>query len=88
MAESFLDLLRQRFPQAEALAVQRIFARRTIFFNTKNKTVLPGFTNDLVFAALLFALVYIREIGWTLELTETEKEFFGTYKVNPIRPRQ
>lgn len=85
MPESFLDLLRQRFPQAEELALERIFARRTIFFNTRTKAVLPQFTNDLVFAALLFALTYVREIGWTLELTEIEKEFFGTYKVTPIR---
>lgn len=87
MAESFLDLLRQRFPQAEELAYQRIFARgHTIFFEKeKGKDLLPEFTEDLVFAVLILAKTYVAQSGAELVLTIREQNLFRGYMVPPTR---
>jgi hypothetical protein len=82
MAESFLDLVRERYPNAEGLAFDRIFARgHTIFFDTNNRRLLPQFTKAEVFAALILAKTYVAQAGAELELTTLEKEIFKGYSV-------
>ena len=82
MAEAFLDLLRQRFPEAEGLAFRRIFARgRTIFFDTKRHRLLPRSTEPEVFAALILAKTYVAQAGAVLELTDDEQKIFKGYSV-------
>ena len=86
MAESFLDLVRTQFPEAERLAFERIFARgHTIFFDTKTKRLLPGFNEPLVFAALILAKTYCAQAGAVLELTEAEERVFKGYLVPPVK---
>jgi hypothetical protein len=89
MAEAFLDLLRQRFPEAEGLAFRRIFARgHTIFFEKgPRRRLLPQFTEELVFAALILAKTYVAQAGAELILTEAEERIFKGYLV-PIPKRQ
>ena len=82
MADSFLDLVRERFPEAENLAFQRIFARgHTIFFRKRTRELLPQFSEDLVFAALILAKTYVVQAGGELVLTEAEQRIFKGYLV-------
>jgi hypothetical protein len=86
MAESFLDILRERFPEAEGLAFDRIFARgHTIFFDTTNRRLLPQFTEPQVFAALILAKTYVAQAGAVLELTKAEERIFRGYLVPPVK---
>jgi hypothetical protein len=86
MAEQFLDLLRARFPNAEALAFDRIFARgHTIFFDTPRRRLLPQFTEEEVFAALLIAKTWIAQTGGILELTKIEERIFKGYLAPPAK---
>ena len=73
MAESVLDIIRERFPEAAGLAADRIFARgRNIFFDSVSKQLLPQFTerSDLIFAALFLAKISVAEAGAELQLTD------------------
>jgi hypothetical protein len=88
LAESILVYIRERFPEAERLAFERIFARgHTIFFEKKTRQLLPQFSEELVFAALMLAKAYCAELGLELVLTEAEERLFKGFLV-PIAKRQ
>lgn len=86
MAEPFLDQIRVRFPNADELAFDRIFARgHTIFFDTRRRRLLPQFTEPEVFAVLILAKTYVAQAGGILELTEAEERIFKGYLVPPVK---
>jgi hypothetical protein len=90
VASPFLDFIRERFPEAERLAFDRIFARgHSIFFEKRSgsRRLLPQFTEELVFAALILAKAYCAELGLELVLTEAEERIFKGFLV-PIVKRQ
>jgi hypothetical protein len=72
-AQSFEEILEARFPQAPDLAVERIFAGRTIFFDTKHNR--PLYPKDVIKAALYLAQYYVHQAGLRLVMTEAEKNF-------------
>jgi hypothetical protein len=86
MAASVIDLLVERFPRAPALAMQRILARgHTIFFDYKTKKLLPGFTEEEVFASLFIAKTVVAEANAELVLTSSEEPFFRGFLVPPTK---
>jgi hypothetical protein len=72
----FLEHLREKFPTAESLAFERIFAGRRIFFDTKNHQLLTGFSEPLVLAALMLGNIYAKEAGAALKLSAEEKRIW------------
>jgi hypothetical protein len=86
LAELFLDLIRERFPEAERLAFERVFARgHNIFFDPVSKRMLPQFSEGLVYAALLLAKTYVAQVGAELVFTAAEERFFRGCLVPPAK---
>ena len=89
MAESVIDLLRQRFPRADQLAFERILARgHTIFFDYNTKQLLPGLTEEEVFAALFLAKTYVAQAGAELVLTAREEHLLRGFLIPVRKERQ
>jgi hypothetical protein len=74
-----IEKILAEFPAAKDLAYQRIFAGHSIFFNARTHRLLPQFSEALVFAALILAHVFAREIGEELNFTVYEKRIWDSH---------
>ena len=81
-ARSFEEILQGRFPQAVDLAFDRIFAGRSIFFDTKKHQAL--YAKDLIKAALYLAQHHAHEAGFSLVLNAEEKKLLQTTFSGPL----
>jgi hypothetical protein len=74
-----IEKILAEFPAANDLAYQRIFAGKTIFFDTATHKPLAEFPSDLVLASLIVAQAQAREIGRELRRTSEEKTFWDRH---------
>jgi hypothetical protein len=74
-----IEKILAEFPAANDLAYQRIFAGKTIFFDTATHKPLAEFSNDLILASLIVAQVQAREIGENLRLTAEEQPLWDRH---------
>jgi hypothetical protein len=67
------ELLGEMFPEAYDLALKRIMAGQTIFFDHDNE---PLFSEELIFGALLVAHAMVAKFKLQLRMTAREKRIW------------
>jgi hypothetical protein len=71
--------LRAEFSEAETLAWDRIYAGRTIFFDTRTHQRLRRFSERQVLTVLIFANALAADWGHILHLSSEEKKLWSRY---------
>jgi hypothetical protein len=72
------ERIRERFPEAEALAFSRLYGRGTVLFDRKHK---PRYPEDLIAAVIHIAQSWAFEAGLRLKLIAPEKRIMARYFV-------
>jgi hypothetical protein len=70
------ERIRERFPEAEALAFSRLYGRGTVLFDRKHK---PRYPEDLIAAVIHIAQNWANEAGLRLKLIAPEKRIMGRH---------
>jgi hypothetical protein len=71
--------LRLEFPEAEALAWDRIYAGRTIFFDTRTHRRLRGLSERQILTALIFARSLSADWGARLNFSTDEAQLWSRH---------
>ena len=74
MSKKFTKFLRALYPEAYELAVQRVLAGQTIFFDRLNRKL---FSDDLILVTLIIAHFYVAKHKLKLRLTQEEKRIWN-----------
>jgi hypothetical protein len=78
------ESLGELFPEAQDLALKRIMAGQTIFFDRKNE---PLFREELIFAALLIAHAMVAKLSLQLRMIDREKRIWRKRFVVPVQKK-
>jgi hypothetical protein len=76
------ESLGEIFPEAQDLALKRIMAGQTIFFDRKNELL---FSEELIFAALFISHAMVAKLGLQLRMTAREKRIWSKRFVIPLQ---
>ena len=79
MDPNVAEKLRLEFPDAEDLAWRRIYAGRTIFYDTKTHRRLPDFNDHQVLTTLMFAMSLTADWGATLKMSIEERKLWSRH---------
>jgi hypothetical protein len=70
------ERIRERFPEAEALAFSRLYGRGAVLFDRNHK---PRYSEDLIAAVIHIAQSWANEAGLRLKLINPEKRIMQRY---------
>jgi hypothetical protein len=76
------ESLGELFPEAQDLALKRIMAGQTIFFDHNNELL---FSEGLIFAALFIGHAMVAKLGLQLRMTAREKRIWRKRFVIPLQ---
>jgi hypothetical protein len=85
VSKKFCKFLRALYPEAYELALLRILAGQSIFFDRTNH---PLYGEDLILVCLLLAHLYVAKLKLKLELTDREQRIWNKRFQAEILSRQ